>query len=241
MKRLRELRTGLSLPDEAERRLRLLLDLVAEDPDAPTSVRAPEQALDVHIADSLSAVPLLRAHSRDGRLVDIGSGAGFPGLPLAVALEPADVDLLESTRRKCAFIERAIERLGQANAHAVCARAEEWAADEGAGRYTAATVRAVAPLATLVEYAAPLLREGGLLIAWKGAREPTEEEAAREAATALGMSPCGVVRTKPFAGARNHHLHLFEKTGPTPPGYPRRAGVARKRPLGSRSRRARTR
>jgi 16S rRNA (guanine527-N7)-methyltransferase len=186
----------------------------------------------VHVADSLAALSLLRERAPGGPLVDIGSGAGFPGLPLAIALEPAEVVLLEATGRKCAFIERAIERLGLASARAVCARAEDWGAGEGAIRYAAATARAVGPLATLVEYAAPLLRPGGVLVAWKGARDGAEEEAAARAAATLGMTAREVLRTEPFAGARNHHLHVFEKVGPTPPGYPRRPGMARKRPLG---------
>lgn len=229
MKRPGEADAGLALPPGAEGRLDQLLDLLAEDPSAPTTVRGRDQARDVHIADSLAALPLLRDRAP---LVDVGSGAGFPGLPLAIALDPAEVDLLEATRRKCAFIERAIERLGQANARVVCARAEEWAAGAGAGRYAAVTARAVAPLATLVEYAAPLLCPGGLLVAWKGARDQAEEEAAAAAAATIGMTPREVLRTEPFAGARNHHLHVFDKTAPTPPGFPRRAGRARKRPLG---------
>jgi 16S rRNA (guanine527-N7)-methyltransferase len=233
VKRLHELCARLELPVEAEQRLALLLEALAEDPEAPTSVTTPLEAVDVHLADSLSALSLLRPLLGDsGAVVDIGSGAGLPGLPLAIALESAEVDLLESTGRKCAFIERTIERLDQRNARCVCARAEDWARAEGASRYGAVTARALAPLATLAEYASPLLRPGGVLVAWKGARDHGEEEAGRAAAAALGMTPREVVHTTPFPGARNHHLHVFEKTAATPPGFPRRPGIARKRPLG---------
>jgi 16S rRNA (guanine527-N7)-methyltransferase len=234
VKRLRELCAHLGLPSAAERRLGLLLELLEHDPEAPTSVTDPAEAVDVHIADSLSALPLIRPLLHEsGPIVDIGSGAGLPGLPLAVVLEPVEVDLLEAAGRKCAFIERAIESLGQRNARCVCARAEDWGRGEGAGRYAAATARALAPLATLVEYASPLLRPAGVLVAWKGGRDPDEEEGGRTAAAALGMTAREILLTKPFPTARHHHLHVFEKTAATPPGFPRRPGVARKRPLGS--------
>lgn len=232
MKRLAELCARLGLPADAERKLRLLLELLATDPEAPTSVTDPGEALDVHIADSLSVLPLLGDRPAPAAIVDIGSGAGFPGLPLAVALEGATVDLLESTGRKCRFIERAVERLEQPNASAVCTRAEDWARAEGAGRYGLAAARAVAPLATLIEYASPLLREGGRLIAWKGARDPAEERRGEGAAAALAMTPVAIERVTPFAEARHRHLHVFEKHGPTPAGIPRRSGMAQKRPFG---------
>jgi 16S rRNA (guanine527-N7)-methyltransferase len=90
----------------------------------------------------------------------------------------------------------------------------------------------VAPLAVLVEYAAPLLREGGTLVAWKGRRGEAEEAAGDRAAGAVGLELVEVRRTVPFPEARDHHLHVFAKTAPTPGRYPRRAGQARKRPLG---------
>ena len=117
------------------------------------------------------------------------------------------------------------------------ARAEEWAklpAALGGGReaYDVVTARAVAPLAVLVEYAAPLLRTGGVLVAWKGARDAAEEAGGATAAERLAMAPREVERVVPFEGAENRHLHVFEKVGPTPEGFPRRPGMARKRPLG---------
>jgi 16S rRNA (guanine527-N7)-methyltransferase len=186
-----------------------------------------------HLADSLSGLevePLRHA----GRIADVGAGAGFPGLPLAVALPTARVDLIESSRRKAELIARLAEAAGVKNARAVRARAEDWSAPDAEGReaYDAVTARALAPLAVLVEYAAPLLREGGALVAWKGARDDAEEEGGAAAGAATGMAPREVLRVTPFAGARHRHLHLFEKVAPTPPGLPRRPGVARKRPLG---------
>jgi 16S rRNA (guanine527-N7)-methyltransferase len=123
------------------------------------------------------------------------------------------------------------------NARAVTARAEEWAGlppGLGGGReaYDVVTARAVAPLAVLVEYAAPLLRAGGVLVAWKGARDAAEESGGAAAAERLGMAMRGVERVVPFEGAKHRHLHVFEKMSPTQEGFPRRAGRARKRPLG---------
>ena len=91
------------------------------------------------------------------------------------------------------------------------------------------------PLATLIEYAAPLLVTGGMLVAWKGRRDAGEEERAAAAAGTLGMTPSRVLPVQPFAGSRDRHLHVYEKLRSTPPGYPRRVGMARKRRSGSES------
>jgi 16S rRNA (guanine527-N7)-methyltransferase len=151
---------------------------------------------------------------------------------LAVALPEARVDLLEATARKCTVIERLADAAGVQNARALPLRAEEWAAADGAGAYDAVTARAVAPLAVLAEYAAPLLRVSGVSVAWKGSRDADEERAGERACGALGLDPRGVHAVKPFKGAHARHLHVYEKVAPTPPGYPRRPGMARKRPLG---------
>ena len=206
------------------------------EPDPHTTVSEPAAAVDAHVADSLSGleVPGLR----DARAIaDVGAGAGFPGLVLAIALPVARVDLIESARRKAAVIDRLAQAAQVGNARAVLARAEDWALQVpvlGGGReaYDAVTARAVAPLAVLVEYAAPLLREGGVLVAWKGARDAAEEGAGAAAAQRLGLLGEEVRAVTPFEGARNRHLHVFRKVGPTPTGFPRRPGMAAKRPLG---------
>ena len=113
---------------------------------------------------------------------------------------------------------------------------EEWgtlpdAAGGGAAAYDAVLVRAVAALPVLVEYAAPLLRIRGVLVAWKGARNPAEEDAGRAAAEQLGLVADEVLRVEPFEGARDRHLHVYRKVAPTPSRFPRRPGMAVKRPL----------
>jgi 16S rRNA (guanine527-N7)-methyltransferase len=229
--RLEALAERWKLDTEATRRLEQLLVCLAKDPQAPTSVRDPLRGADVHIADSLSGLQVGGLRSLPS-FVDIGSGAGFPGLVLATAMPTARFDLVEASSRKCAFLERIVDRVAIDNARVVCLRAEEWALKEGAGAYSAALVRAVGSLATLLEYAAPMLRPGGMLVAWKGRRDPEEELQAATAADLLGMRFVSVEWVGAYAGSRNRHIHTYEKVGVCPPGVPRRPGMARKRPLG---------
>jgi 16S rRNA (guanine527-N7)-methyltransferase len=228
--RLAELAAEYQLPDDAAPRLGRLLVALEAEPDPHTTVSDPVSAVDVHIADSLSALGIDAV--REAKLLaDIGSGAGFPGLPLAVALPEARIDLIESAGRKCAVIERLAWAAAITNARALAVRAEEWAASEGATAYDIATARAVAPLAVLVEYAAPLLRLGGSFVAWKGARDPSEEAAGAQVAEIVGLRPVQVIPVAPYPGARDLNLHLYLKDRDTPSRFPRRPGVAAKRPL----------
>ena len=192
--------------------------------------------MEVHVADSLSGLGV-RELSSARRIADVGAGAGFPGLVLAIALPRAQVDLIESSGRKTAVVDRLIQASSLANARSVTARVEDFARvppplGGGAGAYDAVTARAVGSLAVLVEYAAPLLRAGGVLVAWKGARDAGEEGAGNAAAEKVGMAVREVLPVQPYPASENRHLHVFEKVAPTPPEYPRRAGMARKRPLG---------
>jgi 16S rRNA (guanine527-N7)-methyltransferase len=217
------------VPAAAEQFERLLGALAAE-PDPPTTVRRPEEALDIHLADSLSGLEIAELAGADA-ICDLGSGAGFPGLPLAIALPEARVDLVEATARKAKVIERLRDAAVIENARAIAERAETWAAGEGREAYDAVTARALAPLAVLLEYASPLLHAGGVLVAWKAARDADEEAAAAAAAPRLAMEPRELRRVAPFPAVRERHLHVYAKTGSTPPGLPRRPGMARKRPL----------
>lgn len=227
-KELVSLAERYGLPDVAPGRLGVLLDTLAADPHAPTTVRAPAEALDVHIADSLVALelPLVREASR---IADLGAGAGFPGLPLAVALPAAEVTLVESVARKCAFIRASADAADLTNVEVVADRAESWRA--GFGACDLVTARALAPLAVLAEYAAPLLREGGALVAWKGRRDELEERDAAAAALVLGLTVEEIRPVRPYPAAEHRHLHVLRKTAPTPDRFPRRPGMARKRPL----------
>jgi 16S rRNA (guanine527-N7)-methyltransferase len=191
-------------------------------------VRARADALDSHIADSLSGLEIPAVRSAR-RIADLGAGAGFPGLVLAAALPDAHVALVESVGRKCAWLQRAIEAMDLSNVEVVNARAEQW--PTGLAANDVVTARALAPLNVLVEYAAPLLVDRGLLVAWKGQRDTAEEADGAAAAARLGLEPADVLRVTPFPSARDRHLHLYLKVRPTPNGYPRRPGMASKRPL----------
>ena len=212
-----------------------LLSALADEPDPHTTVSEPDAAFDVHVLDSLSGleVPGLTAARR---IADIGAGPGFPGLVLALVLPRARVDLIESAGRKTAVITRLIQAVELSNARSVTARVEDFARQPaavggGGEAYDAVTARAVGPLAVLVEYAAPLLRPDGVLVAWKGARDPKEEAAGAAAAEKVGMAVKEVLPVQPYPSSENRHLHVFRKIAPTPPEFPRRAGMARKRPL----------
>lgn len=234
MTALSELASRYGLTEAALHRLQVILDHVSRDPEAPTTVTDAPAALRDHLADSLVALELPRVRAA-AVIADLGAGAGFPGLPLAVALPGTTVHLVESIGRKCAYMQRVIDAIDLPTAEVVCARAEEWSA--GLGRCDVVTARALAPLPVLAEYAAPLLRPGGALIAWRGRRDGADEAAAAVAAAELGLDVLPVRAVTPYAGALHRHLHELVKTGPTPSRFPRRAGMARKRPLGAGSRR----
>jgi 16S rRNA (guanine527-N7)-methyltransferase len=218
-------------PAAAEPALAVLLELLAE-PRAPISAASARTARDVHIADSLSGLEI-EALASSGRVADLGSGAGLPGLVLAACLPASRFDLIESVTRKCDFLRDAVERMGLGNASVICRRSEEWASGEGREAYEVVTARAVGRLAILAELASPLLTQGGVLAAWKGARSREEETELARAAPRLAIEPLEVRSVRPYEGSRDRHIHLLRKNGPTPNVLPRRPGVAAKRPFGS--------
>jgi 16S rRNA (guanine527-N7)-methyltransferase len=208
--------------------LAALLDRIARDDRAPTTVRDFDSAVGVHVADSLAALELDTVREAS-RVADLGAGAGFPGLPLAIALPGVRMSLVESQSRKCDFIASIAREVSLTNARVVCARVEEWS--DGGGAQDVVLARALASGPVVLEYAAPLLRLGGSLVDWRGRRNAGEEAASLLAADELGLRLAGVHHVHPFPGALNHHLHVYEKVRDTPDRFPRRAGVARKRPL----------
>ncbi len=226
--RLAELCSSHGLDPGTSTIFRSILESLADE-HAPTAVKEPREGVDVHIADSLSGLeaPDLPAASL---IADIGSGCGIPGLVLAAALPQARVVAVEASGRRCEFIEAAAAKAGIGNIEAVNSRAEEWS--DGLGECDLVVARAVAPLAVLAEYAAPLLKLGGTLVAWKGKPDPAELEASGRAASILGLESLDVIPVKPWAGGGRRQLQRLRKVAPTPAGYPRRAGMAAKRPLG---------
>jgi 16S rRNA (guanine527-N7)-methyltransferase len=226
--RLEELGRRYGVPAAGVRALDAVLELQAADPAASTTVRDPAQAVDRHVADSLVALelPAVRAARR---IADLGSGVGWPGLALAAALPGAHVALVESAIRHCRYLERAVAAGRLDNAEVVHARAEDWPA--GLGAHDLVTARALAALPVLCEYAAPLLFDGGVLVAWKGQVPPDEAAAGAAAAAIVGLEPAEVRAVDPYPAAEWRTLHVFRKVAPTPARFPRRPGMAVKRPL----------
>jgi 16S rRNA (guanine527-N7)-methyltransferase len=219
-----------SLSPAQRRSLETVLALLAEERASVSSV-TDDRAWQVHIADSLTGleVPELRDARR---IADVGAGAGFPGLVLAVALPDAQVDLVESVSRKTAFITHAASEAGIPNATALTTRAEDLARAEGRESYDVVTSRAVGRLSTLAELASPLLKENGVLIAWKGRRDADEEAQMSRAAESLAMRPESILDVGGRAGSEHRHLHVIRKSAATPPDLPRKSGMAKKRPRG---------
>lgn len=213
----------------ATERLELLAARLA-DPEAPTAIRDRARIINDHLADSLVALDLPEV--REAQIIgDLGSGAGVPALVLAIARPEAVVFAIESTGRKCEFIRGAALACALDNVTVVHARAEEWF--DGVGRLDLVCARALAPLNVVAEYAAPLLRGAGALLAWRGRIDPGEDAAGRRAADQLGLAWREPLAVVPYRGAVNRHLQLLVKDQVTPAGFPRRPGMARKRPLGA--------
>ncbi len=219
-----------ALSQSKNERLSGFLQILVEDPAAPTAIRDFVVAVDQHLADALAGLEIRHVADAES-IVDLGSGAGVPGLPIAIAQPGSRVSLLESQSRKCEFLARAISITKTPNALVVNERAEQWVL--GLESQDAALARAIAPAPVVAEYAAPLLRVGGALVDWRGRLDDREGREATAAAKQLGLELREIRKVEPFAGARDRHLLVYIKTLPTPSRFPRRAGVARKRPLGA--------
>jgi 16S rRNA (guanine527-N7)-methyltransferase len=234
---LAELDHGLSvlgltdLPGDSRRILVDHLRLLAAWNEAVnlTAIRDPLAAVRLHVLDSLTAVGLLRAHGLDA-LVDLGSGGGFPGIPLAVAVPARRALLVDSVAKKTRFLAVAVDGLGLAGrVEAFTGRAEELAADRRhRDRWPAVVARAVGSLAEVAEIGLPLVAPGGLLITWKRGDLGPEFSAAEAVLAALGGGPTSVVPTDPELGLDGHVLVVTTKVGSTPPGYPRDPATRRR-------------
>lgn len=195
-----------------------------------TAIREPAAVAIAHVLDSLTAVPWLRARGVD-RILDLGSGGGFPGVPIAAALPAAAVTLLEPVGKKAGFLRVVVEATGVADRVTVAtARAEALAGDRRQrGTWPVVTARAVATTADLVELAFPLLAPGGALVAWKRGDLEAELAAARRAIEALGGGTLQV-RDVGIDELPGHRLVVATRTGRAPDAYPRDPVARRRRP-----------
>ena len=195
-----------------------------------TAIREPAAVALAHVVDSLSAVAFLRDHGID-RYIDLGSGGGYPGLPIAAVLPAARALLLEPVAKKARFLSIAAAAVGLGDiVEAAPVRAEALAVDRRhRGRWPAVTARAVTSLADLVELAFPLLAPGGALVAWKRGDLTDELAAARRAIVALGGGSIAVHRVE-VAGLDDHRLVVATARIATSPEYPRDPGARKRRP-----------
>jgi len=204
-----------------------------------TAITGYEAVQAKHFLDSLAGAPILAKElgealpmQRPLHLVDVGTGAGFPGVPLKILEPKIKLTLMDGTGKKIQFLHRLIEELGLANAETVQGRAEELGRRPTyRGQFDVVTARAVAPLNTLVEYLLPLARRGGYALIYKGPGAPEEFRAARKAIDILGgettrMAPVEI----PFVEGRRF-IFLIKKVRRTPDLYPRGQGLARKQPI----------
>ena len=164
--------------------------------------------------------------------MDVGTGAGFPGLPLRIACPALRVTLIEATGKKAEFCRHVVERLGLEGVEVVHGRAEDVGQDpEHRQRYDVAVARAVAAMPVLAEYLLPLVRLGGQAIAQKGESGPAEAHGAEAAIRLLGGRLRQVTPVELPGVAEARYLVMVEKVAATPPIYPRRAGLPGRRPL----------
>jgi len=191
-----------------------------------TGITDPEQVWDRHVLDALALLPMLVSCDAE-RVIDIGSGGGVPGLPLAIVLPQLQFTLLEATGKKAQFLEQAADRLELSNVHVLSERAETAGRDRQHHRemYDAATVRAVGHLSVVAELAVPLVRVGGFVFAVKGEKAPQEVVEAKQALHLLHARVTQQVRSDTGT------IVAIEKLRRTPKLYPRKPGEPKRAPL----------
>lgn len=232
-------RLAIELDDRARERFGRYLELILEGNERAgiTSLTDPAEIQRRHLAESLSLLVALRTagilpSGSTQRIADLGSGGGFPGIPMAIADPGLDLVLVESHGRRAAFLQAAIEALALEHAEVVPMRAE----DAGRARalratFDLVTARALAPLPVLIEYALPLLKDGGLLVAPKGSRAIDELAASSGALAALGGDVRDTLDLPLPEGVPPQRVIVIRRTGRLDGLYPRRAGTPSRQPL----------
>ena len=196
-----------------------------------TSVSADRMAAR-HFLDSLLPLKASGLIPEEGRLIDVGTGAGFPGLPLAIARPSLQVTLLEAQSKRCQFLQTVCQALGLENVTIINDRAENLGRAEGHREgYDRAVARAVAALPVLAEYLLPFVRVGGMALCWKGPAVAGEQADGAAAAARLGGRLLPLVDMEGSGEETGHVIAPMEKTEKTLPLYPRKNGMPAKRPL----------
>ena len=218
---------GLSLPEDRAETLCRFGEAVVRQNEVMnlTAITQPDQVAKLHLLDSLTVLTVADLSGK--RIIDVGCGAGFPGVPIAIACPEAEVTLLDSLGKRMNWLETVLPQLG-VRANCVTARAEEAVAD-CREQYDFAVSRAVARLNILLELTAPYVRVGGAVIALKGSAAREELEEAKSAVGKLGLKVEGI-RDFSVDGA-THSVIILRKISPTPPKYPRRYAKIKQAPL----------
>jgi len=196
-----------------------------------TAIIEREQVVVKHFLDALSVAPILRLIAPNLRLIDVGAGAGFPGIPLKIVFPDLHLTLLETTGKKVQFLKHIVAELNLTDATAIQARAEDLGRDaHHREKYDVAIARAVANLATLSEYCLPFVRKGGIFIAQKGVDVEEEIRQAARAIKVLGGCLREIVPAQ-LPGLERRHIIVVEKIAATPDTFPRRAGTPQQKPI----------
>ena len=221
----------ITLDDSACRRLEAYHALLLQWNGRMDLTNVPENEMALrHYGDSLLPLAQAQWFPQGASLIDVGSGAGFPGLPLAIARPDLRVTLLDSQRKRCDFLRVVTEELALGNVTVLHARAEDAARGDLRERFDLAVARAVAPLNVLCEYLLPFVRLGGRALCWKGPAVTEELKSGEKAAHILGAKAEPLLRL-PIAG-REHYVQPFVKLKKTLRPYPRKSGTPAKEPLG---------
>jgi len=227
---------GINLHKEQIKKFSRYLELLAQwnQKINLTSLKTPQEIIIKHFLDSISCIKVINKYMNiEGTsIIDVGTGAGFPGMPIKIVCPSISLSLLEARKKKTIFLEKIIEEINFQKVEVINGRAEAFGkCSDYRQKYDIVLSRAVALLSTLSEYCLPLVRVGGLFVAQKGRSYREEIDKALKAVQFLGGELIGVENVRiPFIN-QERHLLIIKKTKDTPSKYPRKEGLPQKRPL----------
>lgn len=225
---------GVEVTDEQLQQLAAYLHLMLETNKQfnLTAIKEPDEAWKRHIVDSLTLIPGLREWPQGSTLIDVGTGGGLPGIPIAIVLPHLKVTLLETTGKKARFCTQAVNELGLANVVVINNRAETLGQNKlYREKFDMAVSRAVGPMRILMEFMLPLVKVGGWMYALKGPALEQELEEAGDAMSLLGAGEVMVVEAYPETFDNHSVVVGIEKADRTPKEYPRLPGIPKQNPL----------